>query len=90
MSAKHRRSMEWIEAEFGPGSAELRPELVATREQRWEIAREIRRAAEPIEGSRRGRALRDRALLIELEDSTNGAAELLAECEVIGLEVLPP
>jgi len=88
MSADHLRSLEWIRATFGDTPAERRPYLVATAEQRGEVAQEIRAVAEPIEESVRGQALRSRALLIELEASATGAAALLAECEVLGLEVV--
>jgi hypothetical protein len=67
----------------------LRRELVATFDQRREIAQELRRLAEQARGETRRQALRDRALLIELEDSLDGAAELLAECEALGVEVVP-
>jgi hypothetical protein len=88
MTADHRRSIEWIEATSGTAPTEHRPELVAAAENRRQIAQQIREAVEPIEDSARGRALRDRALLIELEESPTGAAGLLAECEALGLEVV--
>ena len=84
-----RRSAEWIAAEYGARVGPPRPELVATHEQRRAIAHGIRHAIESIGGSTRGRALRDRALLIELEESPIAAAVLLAECEALGLEVSP-
>lgn len=68
--------------------AKLRPELVATWEMRRDVAQQIRRVVEPIEGTARGKALRDRALLIELEDSDEAAADLLAEAEALGIEVI--
>lgn len=91
MSASHRtmtEGMRWVISTFGAKPVGPRPHLVATYEQRRAVAGQIRAAVEPIDGSLRGKALRDRALLIELEESADGAAELLAEAEALGLEVV--
>jgi hypothetical protein len=85
----HNEARDWIATEFGAREpVKLRPELVETADQRGAVAQEIRRAAEPIERTTRGKALRDRALLIALEDSAEAAAELLAEAEALGVEVI--
>jgi hypothetical protein len=84
----HREAMDWIRETYGRrGPVELRPELVATHEQRQEVARELRRVAERATPERRG-ALRDRALLIGLEEDADAAAELLAEAQSLGVEVV--
>ena len=52
-----------------------------------EIARSVRRAVEPLRGSRRWRMVRDRALLLETAKSSDEARELFSEIRALGVEI---
>ena len=52
-----------------------------------EIARSVRKAIEPLRGSRRWQMLRDRALLLETAENADEARELFSEIRALGVEI---
>jgi hypothetical protein len=77
--------------QFPDGQVPRAPELPPIEAERIsrqrEIARVVRHIAERVEDRRRRQMLTDRALLVEVADSSDRVLELLAELEGLGVKV---
>lgn len=63
------------------------PPIEAERiDRQGKVAKVVRHAADQVPGSRR-RMLRDRALLVEVADSSDEVLELLSELKALGVDV---